>query len=199
MRNFPPKADFLTHFTEKSRPSIFKWSALSMRSADWNAWDLTKSGLSFLHKMIQEIISMTRVDSGYPYNSIAQFMGFQGWRVRNWYQNQQQTLNVSTLVGSQLLAWRIHAQSPLLAHYVHTHKHTQQKNGKKCHMGNQKSRSKCKNIEILRRVVLFCAQPPSPGALLPLFGTVYKCIKRPTIQLFVSVKRMQFVSKLGIF
>ncbi len=27
-------------------------------------------------------------------------------------------------VGSPLLAWRIHAQSPLLAHCVHTHTHT---------------------------------------------------------------------------
>ncbi len=35
---FPPRADrnFLTHFTGKCGPSIFKWSALSMRSADWN-------------------------------------------------------------------------------------------------------------------------------------------------------------------
>ncbi len=33
-----PRADlnFLTHFTGKGRPSIFKWSALSMRSMDWN-------------------------------------------------------------------------------------------------------------------------------------------------------------------
>ncbi len=34
----PPRADlnFLTHFTGKGRLSIFKWSALSMQSADWN-------------------------------------------------------------------------------------------------------------------------------------------------------------------
>ncbi len=29
---------------------------------------LTKSGLSFMYKMIREIISMPRVDSGYPHN-----------------------------------------------------------------------------------------------------------------------------------
>ncbi len=29
---------------------------------------LTKSGLSFVYKMIQEIISMPRADSGYPRN-----------------------------------------------------------------------------------------------------------------------------------
>ncbi len=36
----PPKVDlnFLTHFTGKGGPSIFKWSALSKRSADWNVW-----------------------------------------------------------------------------------------------------------------------------------------------------------------
>ncbi len=34
----PPRVDlnFLTHFTGKGQPSIFKWSALSMRSVDWN-------------------------------------------------------------------------------------------------------------------------------------------------------------------
>ncbi len=33
-----PRADlhFCTHFTGKGELSIFKWSALSMRSADWN-------------------------------------------------------------------------------------------------------------------------------------------------------------------
>ncbi len=34
----PPRADpnFIMHFTGKSEPAIFKWSAICRRSADWN-------------------------------------------------------------------------------------------------------------------------------------------------------------------
>ncbi len=46
----PPRADqnFLTHFARKGGPSIFKWSALSMRSADWNVWGLYQEW-TFIH------------------------------------------------------------------------------------------------------------------------------------------------------
>ncbi len=64
----PTRTDlnFLTHFTGKGGPSIFQWSALSMWNVDWNVWVLTKSGLSFMYKMIREILLMPRVDSDYP-------------------------------------------------------------------------------------------------------------------------------------
>ncbi len=63
-----PRADlnFLTHFTGKGEPLVFKWSALIMRSANWNVWGFDQSGLSFVVKMIREIMSMPRADSGYP-------------------------------------------------------------------------------------------------------------------------------------
>ncbi len=46
----PLRADpnFLTHFTEKGGPSIFKWSTLSMWSADWNACDFNEER-TFIH------------------------------------------------------------------------------------------------------------------------------------------------------
>ncbi len=81
---------------------------------------LTKSGLSFMVKMIQEIISMSRTHLGYPHN----FM------VNSWvFKNDESESDAKTnsrhrvcllLVGSPLLAWRVHSQSLLLAHYVNT-------------------------------------------------------------------------------
>ncbi len=66
----PPRADpnFLTHFTTKGGPSIFEWSTLSMACEVLTTMYmiLTSSGLLFMAKMIQEIISMPRADSGYP-------------------------------------------------------------------------------------------------------------------------------------
>ncbi len=84
---------------------------------------LTKSGLSFMYKMIQEIISMPRLHSGYPHN----FM------VNSWvFKDDESETDAKTnrhrmcplLVLSLLLAWRVHAQSPLLAHYTNKQKYT---------------------------------------------------------------------------
>ncbi len=79
---------------------------------------LTKSRLSFMYKMIREIISMPRADSGYPRN----FM------VNSWVFKDDESKSVAKTNSRhrvcRLLAWRIHAQSLLLAHCVHTHTHT---------------------------------------------------------------------------
>ncbi len=79
---------------------------------------LTKSGLSFMVKMIQEIISMARADSGYPHN----FM------VNSWvFKDDESESDAKTNSRHQvclLLAWRVHAQSPLLAYCVNIHTHT---------------------------------------------------------------------------
>ncbi len=46
----PPRADLnsLTHSTGKGGPSIFKWSALSVWSADWNVWSFDREQ-TFIH------------------------------------------------------------------------------------------------------------------------------------------------------
>ncbi len=84
---------------------------------------LTKSGLSFMYKMIREIISMPRADLGNPHN----FM------VNSWvFKEDESEFDAEKtnsrhracllLVGSPLLTCRVHAQSPLLARArTHTH------------------------------------------------------------------------------
>ncbi len=79
---------------------------------------LTKSGLSFIYKMIWEIISMPRADSGYYHN-----FGVNSWI----FKNDESETKAKTdsrywvcplLAGRPLLACTEHAQSPLLAHHV---------------------------------------------------------------------------------
>ncbi len=82
---------------------------------------LTKNGLSFIHKMIQEIISLPRADSGYPHNFMVN-----SWVFKDDESESDDKINSRhrvclLLVESPLLAWRVHAQSPLLAHCINTH------------------------------------------------------------------------------
>ncbi len=76
------------------------------------------SRLPFMYKMIREIVSMPRADSGYPHN----FM------VRSWVfkddESESDTKTNSRYRVCPLLAWRVHAQSLLSTHHVNTHTHT---------------------------------------------------------------------------
>ncbi len=81
---------------------------------------LTKSGLSFMVKMIREIISIPRADSGYPHNSMVN-----SWvLVRIWCQNQQQTSSVSARGWKSTLGMESTCtESALGTSCQHTHTH----------------------------------------------------------------------------
>ncbi len=93
---------------------------------------LTKSGLSFMVKIIREIVSMPRADSGYPHNFHHNFMVnswvFKDDEFKSDAKTNSRHLVCLILFRSPLLARRVHAQSPLLAYCVnactHTHAHT---------------------------------------------------------------------------
>ncbi len=118
---FPLRADpnFLTYFTAKGGPSIFEWSTLSK----WRVLTrmyviLTRNELLFIYKMIREIISLPRADSGYPYN----------FTVKSWiFKDDESEFDAKTnsgpwacplLVEGPLFACVEHAQCPLLAYRV---------------------------------------------------------------------------------
>ncbi len=77
---------------------------------------LTESGLSFVYKMIQEIISMPRVDSGYPHN----------FAINSWvFKDDKSETETKTNNGHfvcPLLAYTEYAQRPFLAFCVSTHR-----------------------------------------------------------------------------
>ncbi len=97
---------------------------------------LTKSGLSFMYKMIREILSMLRADSDYPLNFMVNSWVFKDDESKSNAKTNSRYRVCLLLVRSLLLAWRVHAQGPLLAHCVcararararvraHTHTHT---------------------------------------------------------------------------
>ncbi len=68
----PPRANlnFFTHFAGKEDHQYLNGEQLACEVQTWMCEVLTKSGLSFTYKMIHEIFSMPRVDSGYPHNFI---------------------------------------------------------------------------------------------------------------------------------
>ncbi len=81
---------------------------------------LTKSELSFMYKMIWEILSMPRADSGYPYNFMVNCWVFKDDESKSDAKTKSRHRGCLLLVRSPLSAWRVHAQSPLLAHCVNT-------------------------------------------------------------------------------
>ncbi len=84
---------------------------------------LTMSGLSFMVKMIREIISMPRADSGYLHNFMVNFWVFKDDESESDAKTNSRHRVCLLLVGSLLLAWRVHAQSPLFV-CMHAHAHT---------------------------------------------------------------------------
>ncbi len=84
---------------------------------------LTKSGISFIYKMIREIISVPRGDWGYPHN-----FGVNSWVFKDESETEAKT-NIGhrvclLLVRSPLLVCTEHAQCLLSACHVNTHTHT---------------------------------------------------------------------------
>ncbi len=73
----PPRADpiFLLSSLESVDRQYLNGQYLACELQTGMYAILTKSGLSFMYKMIQEIISMSRVNSGYPHN----FWSFPGF------------------------------------------------------------------------------------------------------------------------
>ncbi len=68
-----------------------------------------------MYKMIREIISMPRVDSGYPHNFMIDSWVFEDDKSETDAKTNSRHRVCPLLVGSLLLAWRVNAKSPLLA------------------------------------------------------------------------------------
>ncbi len=91
---------------------------------------LTKSELSFVYKMIREILSMPGADSGYPLNFMISSWVFKDGESESDVKTNSRHRVCLLFVGSPLLAWRVHAQSLLLTHcvntpmYIHTYIHS---------------------------------------------------------------------------
>ncbi len=60
--------NFLTYITGKGGRQYLNGQHLACEVWTGMYAILTKRGLSFVYKVIQEIISMPRADSGYPHN-----------------------------------------------------------------------------------------------------------------------------------
>ncbi len=63
---------------------------------------------------------MPRADSGYPHNFMVNSWVFKDDESESDAKINSRHRLCLLLVGSPLLAWRVHAQSLLLAHYVNT-------------------------------------------------------------------------------
>ncbi len=63
---------------------------------------------------------MPRADSGFPHNFMANFWVFKDDESESDAKTKSRHRVCLLLVESPLLAWRVHAQSPLLAHCVNT-------------------------------------------------------------------------------
>ncbi len=102
----PLRADpnFLTHFTAKGGPSIFE-----------------RSGLLFVAKMIQEIISMPRADSGYSHNFMVKSLVFKDDESESEAKTNSGPRACLFLFEGPHFACVEHAQCPLLAYCVSTH------------------------------------------------------------------------------
>ncbi len=119
---FPPRGDlnFLTHFPGKDGPSIFKCQHLACKVQNGMCDVLIKSVLLFVVKMIWEIISMPRADSGSPRNFMVNSWVFKDYESESDAKTNSRHRVCLFWVGKPLLACRVRAQSPLLAHYVNT-------------------------------------------------------------------------------
>ncbi len=83
---------------------------------------LTKSGLPFMVKVIREIISMPRADSGQPI-ILWSIPRFSRMRSPNLMPKPTADIECLLLVGCSLSAWRVHVESTLgtLCQHAHTH------------------------------------------------------------------------------
>ncbi len=94
---------------------------------------LTRSGLLFIYKMIQEIILMPRADPGYPHNFMVNLWVFNVDKSESEAKTNSGLSVCLLLVEGPHFACVERAPCPLLAHCVsvhthtHTHTHTQQK------------------------------------------------------------------------
>ncbi len=90
---------------------------------------LTKSGFSFVVKMIREITSMPRADSGYPHNFMVNSWVFKDDESESGTKTNSRHRVCPLMVESPLLALRVHAESPFgtLCQDTHTHTHTHTK------------------------------------------------------------------------
>ncbi len=75
-------------------------------------------------KMIREIISMPVAESGYHHNFMVNSWVFKDDESESDAKTNSRHRVCLLLVGSPLLAWRVLAQSSLLAHCINTHVHT---------------------------------------------------------------------------
>ncbi len=85
---------------------------------------LTRSGFLFTYKMVQEIISMPRADSGYPHNFIVNSWVFKDDESESEGKTNSGSQICPLLVEGQHFACVEHAQCLLLAHRVSTCAHT---------------------------------------------------------------------------
>ncbi len=85
---------------------------------------LTRSGLLFIYKMIQEIISRPKSDSGYPTNFMVNSWVFNDDESESEAKTNSRPRVCLLLVENPHFACVEHAQCPLLAHHVSTHTHT---------------------------------------------------------------------------
>ncbi len=77
-------------------------------------------------KMIQEIISIPRIDSGHPHSFMVNFWVFKDDKSESDAKTNSGHRVCLLLVESPLLVWRVHAKSLLLAYcvsiYIQTYK-----------------------------------------------------------------------------
>ncbi len=85
---------------------------------------LTRSGLSFMAKMIREIISMPRAVSGYSHNFMVNSWVFKDDESESEVKTNSGPRVCLLLVESPHFARVEHAQCLLLAHHVSTHTRT---------------------------------------------------------------------------
>ncbi len=121
----PPRADpnFLTHFTAKSGPSILNSQHLACEMLTRMYVILTRSGLLFIYKMIHEIVSMPRADSGYFHNFMVKSWVFKDDESKSEAKTNSVPWVCPFLVEGPHFACAEHAQCLLLAHCVKTHTH----------------------------------------------------------------------------
>ncbi len=121
----PPRADrnFLYTFLERADHPYLNSQYLACEMWTGMCEILTKSGLSFMYKMIREIISMPRADSGYPHNFMVNSWVFKDEESESDAKTNSRHRVCLLLVEYLLLTWRVHAQRSLLAHCVNTYLH----------------------------------------------------------------------------
>ncbi len=122
--------NFLTHLLERADHQNLNGQRIACEVRMGMCEVLTKSGLSFMIKMIWEIISLPRADLSYPHNFMVNSWVFKDDKSKSDAKTNSRHRVCLFLVGNPLLAWRVPAQSPLLAHcfsacaHAHTHTHT---------------------------------------------------------------------------